>query len=325
MRKWFRNFTSSGWFLPFILLLPYVVTLLLNGADKALLVHAPDVEEFVPLVLMAQIKADYEPETIKAQAVIARSGLYKERKENKGDIEKKSGIQQNKDKVEEENGTRNGDDVSLGDEVQNDKGVQKGIGKLQEILKSMCMEGWPWNWWSIIKQADALAAYGEAAESTKGQVLVHEGELKLVPYHEISCGKTRDGAEVFHSEEYAYLKSVDSSQDKDAPNYINSTYVAESQLPQKLVIKSRDSAGYVTSVLADGTLLEGETFRYGMHLASSNFSVQKVGKAVRFLCKGKGHGVGFSQYGGNEMAKSGSSWEEILEYYFPEMEIEDIR
>lgn len=268
MRKWFRNFTSSGWFLPFILLLPYVVTIILNGADKALLVHTPDVEKFVPLVLMAQIKADYEPETIKAQAVIARSGLYRE--------------------------------------------------------QSMCTEGWTWNWRSIIKQADALAVYGEAATSTKGQVLFCEGELKLVPYHEISCGKTRDGEEVFHSAEYAYLKSVDSSQDKDASNYINSTYVSESQLPQKLVIKSRDSAGYVTSVLADGSLLEGEAFRYEMHLASSNFSVQKVGKAVRFLCKGKGHGVGFSQYGGNEMAKSGSSWKEILEYYFPEMEVGDI-
>ena len=272
MRKWFRNFTSSGWFLPFILLLPYVVTIILNGVDKALLVRTPGVEEFVPLVLMAQIKADYEPETIKAQAVIARSGMYRERK----------------------------------------------------ISKSMCTGGRIWNWWSIIKQADALAVYGDAAESTKGQVLFCEGELKLVPYHEISCGKTRDGEEVFHSAEYAYLKSVDSSQDKDAPNYINSTYVSESQLPKKLVIKSRDSAGYVTSVLADGSLLEGEAFRYGMHLASSNFSVQKVGKAVRFLCKGKGHGVGFSQYGGNEMAKNGSSWEEILEYYFPEMEVGDI-
>lgn len=45
---------------------------------------------------------------------------------------------------------------------------------------------------------------------------------------------------------------------------------------------------------------------------------------VRFLCKGKGHGLGFSQYGGNEMAKKGSSWEEILETYFPEMEVEAV-
>ena len=59
----------------------------------------------------------------------------------------------------------------------------------------------------------------------------------------------------------------------------------------------------------------------GMGLASSDFSIQKTGKKVRFLCRGKGHGLGFSQYGGNELAKNGSSWKEILEEYFPEMDI----
>ena len=37
--------------------------------------------------------------------------------------------------------------------------------------------------------------------------------------------------------------------------------------------------------------------------------------------RGSGHGVGFSQFGGNEMAKNGSSAEEILKKYFPEMEL----
>ena len=32
--------------------------------------------------------------------------------------------------------------------------------------------------------------------------------------------------------------------------------------------------------------------------------------------------MGFSQYGGNDMAGNGSSAEEILEYYFPEMKIQ---
>ena len=169
---------------------------------------------------------------------------------------------------------------------------------------------------------DKLQQYGAAAEATVGQVLTYNGKLKLVPYHEISSGKTRDGKEVFHSADYGYLKSVESSQDREAPGYVNSAYVPASQLPAKLVVKKRDSAGYVTALTADGNWLEGETFRQGMHLASADFSVQKVGKMVRFLCKGKGHGLGFSQYGGNEMAKKGSSWEEILETYFPEMEVE---
>lgn len=272
MRKWFRRFGTSGFFIPFILLLPYVCTIVLNGADKALLLHSPEVEELVPLVLVAQLKGDYEDEAVKAQAVIARSEVYRrlEAGENEGEICGKI-----------------------------------GFGKL-------------------LGMADKLQQYSVAAEATAGQVLTYNGELKLVPYHEVSNGKTRDGEEVFHSGEYAYLKSVDSSQDKESPDYVNSTYVAASQLPAKLVIKKRDSAGYITALTADESWIEGETFRQGMHLASADFSVQKMGKMVRFLCKGKGHGLGFSQYGGNEMAKEGCRWEEILEAYFPEMEVTEV-
>lgn len=272
MRKWFRRFGTSGFFIPFILLLPYVCTIVLNGADKALLLHSPEVEELVPLVLVAQLKGDYEDEAVKAQAVIARSEVYRrlEAGENEGEICGKI-----------------------------------GFGKL-------------------LGMADKLQQYSVAAEATAGQVLTYNGELKLVPYHEVSNGKTRDGEAVFHSGEYAYLKSVDSSQDKESPDYVNSTYVAASQLPAKLVIKKRDSAGYITALTADGSWIEGETFRQGMHLASADFSVQKMGKMVRFLCKGKGHGLGFSQYGGNEMAKEGCRWEEILEAYFPEMEVTEV-
>ena len=58
MRKWFRSFYSSGLFIPFILLLPYMCTIALNGADKALLLHSPGVEDMVPLMLMVQMKGD---------------------------------------------------------------------------------------------------------------------------------------------------------------------------------------------------------------------------------------------------------------------------
>ena len=65
--------------------------------------------------------------------------------------------------------------------------------------------------------------YEKAAIDTAGQVLTFDGELKLVPYHEISSGKTRDGEEVFHDRAYSYLKSVDSCADKESSEYLNST------------------------------------------------------------------------------------------------------
>lgn len=284
MRKWFRKFVSSGFFIPLILLLPYVCTIVLNGADKALLLYSPEEEKLLPLVLMVQMKGDYEEEAVMAQAVIARSEVY--RRLEKG---------------------------------ENERGIFCEVSK--KAAEKKYLSGYEKLWYWLSMEA-LLQQYEKAVDATVGQVLTYNGKLKPVPYHEISNGKTRDGTEVFHSEEYAYLKSVDSSQDKESPDYINSTYVPVDQLPSNLIIKKRDSAGYVTALTADGNWLEGETFRQGLHLASADFSVQKVGKMARFLCKGKGHGLGFSQYGGNEMAKNGSSWEEILEAYFPEMEIE---
>ena len=41
--------------------------------------------------------------------------------------------------------------------------------------------------------------------------------------------------------------------------------------------------------------------------------------------KGYGHGVGMSQNGANAMAKEGYSWQEILNYFFRNIEIQDMK
>lgn len=252
-------------------LLPYLSVSVINGSERILLNYRPDSEVYLTAVLSCQILPDYELQTVEAQAVIARSNLFRKF-------------------AEEEN----------------------RLDVLREMGKSIKNQ---WKWWI----SDEI--YEDAVENTEGKVLLVDGKLDLVPYHEISGGTTRDGETVFGSSEYQYLKSVDSSADKNSPDYFSSTYISERQLPKELEIKERDSAGYVLSLQADDKILEGEMFALGMGLPSSNFSIQKTGSKVRFLCRGKGHGLGFSQYGGNELAKDGSLWEEILEEYFPEMEI----
>ena len=252
-------------------LLPYLSVSVINGSERILLNYRPDSEVYLTAVLSCQISPDYELQTVEAQAVIARSNLFRKF-------------------AEEEN----------------------RLDVLREMGKSIKNQ---WKWWI----SDEI--YEDAVENTEGKVLLVDGKLDLIPYHEISGGTTRDGETVYGSSEYQYLKSVDSSADKNSPDYFSSTYISERQLPKELEIKERDSAGYVLSLQADDKILEGEMFALGMGLPSSNFSIQKTGSKVRFLCRGKGHGLGFSQYGGNELAKDGSLWEEILEEYFPEMEI----
>ena len=263
-----------------LMLLPYFITMLINGYDMVVLNRKADPETVLPVLLAFQIDSDYEMETLKAQAVIARSNLYRKLEESDDDSKSKS----------------------------------ESIFEISRERRAVIP-----NWWKMWEKSNTV--YEEAVKDTSGQILTVDGDLKLVPYHEISAGQTRDGKTAFHDETYAYLKSVDSSADKKASDYLNSTYIAKQQLPEELKVSEREDSGYIISLIADENILEAESFVAGMGIASSDFSIQNIGDQVRFLSKGKGHGLGFSQYGGNELAKEGKSWQEILDTYFPLMEL----
>lgn len=255
--------------------IPYIITIIFNGINTALVSNKFDLEMVMPILVAGQIRENYELETIKAQTIIARSNFCRAIKE------------------------------------QDNLGV--ALGNIKKEVNEETV-------YRVLK----CRKYEKAVEETAGEILTCENELKQVPYHELSAGQTRDGEEVFHSEEGAYLKSVHSDVDKKSKDFLNSVYINKNILPRELKIQARDSAGYVTEILADEKVLEGESFRMGMGLTSANFTIQEIGDQIRFLCKGRGHGMGLSQYGGNDMARSGSSGEDILEYYFPEMEIQQI-
>ena len=149
MKKLFYSSFSFGYVLLTILLFPYLLTIFINGADKALMLYSSDAEVFVPLMLMVQMKGDYEPETLKAQAVIARSELYR--------------------KLETES-------------------ILDVIEETKEALGEENMESG--ELWNILRLADKLELYGAMVQETRNQVLTYNGELKLVPYHEVSSGET---------------------------------------------------------------------------------------------------------------------------------------
>ena len=254
------------------IVLPYFTAAAFQGTEMVLAERAPDMEEYLPIIVFSQISPDMKKETIKAQTVIARSN------------------------------------------------IQRWLGEgenLAEILWENENAGEVWRYFFTEKNQ----IYQQSAKETGGQVLTYEGKVKLTPWHKISAGKTRSGAEAFHDEAYTYLKPADSSGDKKSPDYMKVVEIPAGQLSGELKIKKRDSAGYVTELMVGETLLEGESFASGMGLESANFSLQKKDDTYYLRVRGSGHGVGFSQFGGNEMAKNGSNAEEILKKYFPEMEL----
>ena len=72
--------TMSIFFLFFV---PYIVTAVFNGMDTTLINRKFNVEEVLPVLIAGQIGDSYELETIKAQAIIARSNIYRKISEEK--------------------------------------------------------------------------------------------------------------------------------------------------------------------------------------------------------------------------------------------------
>ena len=95
----------------------------------------------------------------------------------------------------------------------------------------------------------------------------------------------------------------------------------EESLEKQINMHKRDKVGHILSLTVGNETISGEEFRKLLELPSSNFTMQAADGKIRFLCKGQGHGLGLSQYGGNVLAKEGKSYREILRYYFPECEV----
>ena len=152
----------------------------------------------------------------------------------------------------------------------------------------------------------------EAWKQTEGKVIMHGEKLALVPFHQVSNGKTRNGKEVLGSEEYPYLKMRECPKDVEADNQMESKFIKVTGA----TVESTDSAGYVLSVKVGKETVSGESFRDTYGLASSCFELQAFEEQTRVITKGVGHGLGLSQYTANEMAKEGKTYQEILQYFF---------
>ena len=64
-----------------------------------------------------------------------------------------------------------------------------------------------------------------------------------------------------------------------------------------------------------------QRWREILNLPSTAFSLEFKQDKVIITTRGNGHRVGMSQYGANVLAKRGYSYDEILKYYYQNIEI----
>lgn len=287
MRKFLRQ---AGYFLIIITLLPYVVTVFINGNGEAVNMggNTPYVsverngqtkklplDEYGIGVLAKEIDADAEVEAVKAQAVLIRTSIYKS--------------------IQEE-----GSDTLL----------TKAYWTRSQMEHN----------WGAGEYGEKYEKLKEVWEDTEGQVLMYNGNLALTPYHKLSNGKTRAASEVFGNDDYPYLTSKDCPADIEAEDAMTISMIQEADME----ITGTDSAGYVTEVRCGKETVSGEEFRDTYHLASASFTLQEYENQIRVTSKGIGHGIGMSQYTADQMAADGSSYEEILDYFFEGTTLEEV-
>lgn len=286
MRQRLKTFFG---YLTIIVLLPYIITVFINGPDIESSSYMDgdhvrvktrsgeagmSLEDYCIGILAKEIPAEYKKEALKAQAILVRTEVY---------------------------------------------------GKLQSDGKDTVMDGDFWTReqmeeaWGAVKAGTNYRKFQDAWRETEGQVVTYEGALARTSFFRLSNGSTRDGKEVL-GEEYPYLKIVDCPLDMEVAEQMKTVTVDDIDAE----ITETDTAGYVINVRVGEETVSGEEFRTNYHLDSSCFTLQRYGGKLRITTRGIGHGLGMSQYTANEMAKDGASAEDILAYFFEGTELKEV-
>lgn len=122
------------------------------------------------------------------------------------------------------------------------------------------------------------------------------------------------------SRDYQSVKNVSKNEFRKIAAPLFSDEVSEENIWENLEFIF-DEAGYVIKVRYQESECSGETFRYTFGLPSAAFHVKWQNDEVIFSVKGVGHGFGMSQYGANRKALEGDLFDEILQYYFFQTEL----
>ncbi len=255
------------------------------------------VTEYVTGVVLAEMPAEYEPEALKAQAVVAYTyALYK------ADLRKK-------------------EDYDVTDSHQSDQAFLTETEAKERFGNS------------YQKYLDKVSA---AVGEVKGIKITYDGKPILASCHSISSGKT-ESAEVIWGGKYPYLKPVESVGDLLSPDYLSKASFSADELKTALESLdldldsdaskwlgkiTRSDSGTVLTVNIGKKDIKGSALRSALKLRSSNFDVEYSDKKFNFTVRGYGHGVGMSQYGAQFMALQGSDFEEILNWYYTDCKIE---
>lgn len=245
-----------------------------------------ELEQYVIGVVAGEMPASFNDEALKAQAIASRTYAVYKMNTSKGDYDLVT-------------------DVSNQVYITNEEMQEKWGSDYNKYLEKVT----------------------NVVNDTKDLVMTYNGEVIESFYFAISNGKTENVTSVFN-EERDYLKSVESS-DTNVNNFMKTITISRNEFCNKLnincdniIIKDikYNETGRIDELNINNKVFKGTEIRRLLSLRSTDFKIN-VSDNISITTKGYGHGVGMSQYGANEMAKNGSSYEEILKHYYQNIDI----
>ena len=261
-----------------------------------------NMNEYLYGVVAGEMPAIYELEALKAQAIVARTyTIYQ---------------------------IKNGSKHENADICDSSLCCQAWITKENRFAR-----------WEDGKQNEYWNKIVEAVSSTNKKYITYNGEPINAFFHSNSGGKTELASNVWGGS-LPYLKIVETSGEESYSAYSSETIFSKDELIVKMrecykdfeinfkelepiKILNYTESGRVKNIRIGTKEISGVECRKIFGLKSSNFSVEINGDNIKFSVIGYGHGVGLSQSGSDVLAKQGFSAEEIIKYYFNNIEINE--
>lgn len=249
-------------------------------------------EQYVTSVVASEMPASFELDALKAQAIAARTYIVNHLLR---------------------------DDAEVISDTTNHQ-----VYRNKEELQTIWGADFHWKWEKIIR----------AVAETENLIITYENEPITPTFFSMSNGYTED-AQHYWGNELPYLKSVESKWEEDLPNFKTQEIFTISEINELLNIQLANGiripinlqhtpSKRVREVQISDYTFTGREIREKLNLRSTDFSIEQKNNHLIFTTKGYGHGVGMSQYGANGMAQEGKTYDEILSYYYKNIEISEI-
>lgn len=174
----------------------------------------------------------------------------------------------------------------------------------------------------------------KAVMDTNGEIITNNHAPIFPAFFSTSNGYT-ENSEDYWKDELPHLRSVPSPWDKESPQFLNQETFTIKEIENALGIElpkensfpievTRTEGKRVKQLVLADYEFTGREIREKLALKSSDFTIEQNNDHLIFTTKGYGHGIGMSQYGANGMAKEGKTYEEIVKYYYQDIEISTI-